>query len=150
MGFLAKGDQLSFIYEEKSKELVLPPNLVVLHDVEGNYAHHGIRTCDFFIAGIKRVNGPISRSNLGMRQAADEYHGGLDNLSEILVDLARDGWELLRYVDMIRYHREGFLKEDYEHRYSEPQPLFQCKAAGCYKIVSPDGCIAGPAGFELP
>jgi hypothetical protein len=143
---LVKGDDLSFD-DEKGKEIVLPPNFVVLQDIDRSV----MRECDFLCVPVEFVSHGLSSSDLKSRQAAIEYYGKKAKFCKVSFVLPdEDQWRPVSMIKQIRYRRTGHLGKLFKHDYSEPQPLYKSTGPSGYKISSPDWCLANWRGIVRP
>lgn len=146
MSLLTKGAVVSFILEDKKHELLVPPTHIIVHDPIDEV----LRSCDFYIVPFKFDHTGVSHSDAEMRRLAEKYYGTLDDLCEVGVEIPEEGWEFLTDVQYIRYRREGFLADDYQHKYAFPQPLYYNEGFDAYRLASPDSCVANHRGFVHP
>jgi len=146
MALLAKGAVVSFILEDMERELLVPPKHIIVHDPLNEL----LRSCDFYVVPFEFSHTGISHSDLEMRQLAENYYGDLSDLCEVNVEIPEEGWEFLVNVSYIRYRREGFLADDYQHKYAFPQPLYYHQGNDSYRLASPDSCVANHRGFVHP
>lgn len=146
MALMAKGSTVSFLLVDKKHELFVPRTHVIVHDPVDEL----LRSCDFYVVAFELRRTGISHSDLVMRKLAEDYYGSTKDLCEIGVEIPEDGWNHLTDVTHIRYRREGFLADDYEHEYAFPQPLYFHAETESYKLASADHCIANHRGFVHP
>jgi hypothetical protein len=146
MALLAKGSVVSFLVEGNEYELFVPRAHLIVHDPMDEI----LRSCDFYVVPFDSRGTSISDSDLEMRALAKKYYGNLDDLCEVGLEIPLEGWEFLVNVTHIRYRREGFLADDYQHKYAFPQPVYYNDACDSYKLASPDHCIANHRGFVHP
>jgi len=145
---MARGDVLSFKMKH-GKDIVLPPDWVMLHDPSGRI----ISKCTLVLCKCELGTRSCGTIPDRIRKDVEEYFGSGAELSCGAVDLPKGPWHSVGVVREILYDRHGEYEDSWYHPYKDtinPVELFANEQATGYRLVLPDGCQINERGFVWP
>lgn len=121
--------------DEGRWQLDCPAEMILVHDSSGQL----LRSCS---AHVVFRGGDLKKSLMVIGDGKKALR------AKSTLDIPKGPWDKACYIDAIWYTRTGEKRR--EHLYQFPQPLFVCADPFAFRVVLPEGCDWGEAGFGWP